>query len=31
MSQWIVPPIVIPTGMVALMAVLVLYRFFVGA
>jgi hypothetical protein len=31
MTQWFVPPIIVPAGLVVLIAVLVLYRHFVGA
>ena len=30
MSQWLVPPIVIPAAIVAYLVALVLYRYFVG-
>jgi len=30
MTQWLVPPIVIPAAIVAYLVVLVLYRYFVG-
>jgi hypothetical protein len=31
MTQWFVPPIVIPAALIAMIVALVLYRHFVGA
>jgi hypothetical protein len=31
MTQWFVPPIVIPAAIIAYVAALALYRYFVGA